>query len=500
LAQNCFSPTLGVCSYTLATMPHGPRRFAKNSADTRTFRLQARSQHDTEGEDPDASPLVLEPFVTLRDKKAAAKKGIDEEELLAIPESLHVLGPEVFGIGGRPAGIEFSSDEEEYEEDGDDLKELDDDCYFPKDGYNYNKHLKTVSTGKKNLGGVIIKAPEKLWTSDITVADEKTIMIQQPTTTEEQELMAALDWHDADLYEELDDDILEEIVPSGVLAPAVVLWGESAAENQDLPDLAMFKAMHAQRMAAADGSDDDEPCIDDDDCQYAPRAEGAVSAAEFDQLLEDEYGDDGDGALEEEEIQGPVDIENMGAVLDEFLEESLADKMKWETLLEPQEQKLCDCPRVIEETKALIARHYEVEDAADEDTSEGETNEDESKNWDCETVLSTLSNVSNRPGKINKIKSSKVKPGKDLPAIVETGSDSESDDDAVELPDVVTERPKNETPEEKKLRKAAVKEMRKICRKMKKESKEMYKVEAAKLSAKKANGCDVRQGLRTNKL
>ena len=40
----------------------------------------------------------------------------------------------------------------------------------------------------------------------------------------------------------------------------------------------------------------------------------------------------------------------------------------------------------------------------DEDTESGEgSDEDESKNWDCESVLSTLSNVSNRPGKIGRI-------------------------------------------------------------------------------------------------
>merc|ERR1719161_499256 len=118
---------------------------------------------------------------------------------------------------------------------------------------------------------------------------------------------------------------------------------------------------------------------------------------------------------------------------------------------------------------AIIAKHYEGEQD-ETDTSEGESEEDESKNWDCETILSTLSNVSNRPGKIGKIKLVK-KPKevqverKDLGAITEGRDEekaAEEDDetegeDIVELPEVSTDRPKGETSEERKQRKAAVK-------------------------------------------
>merc|ERR1712139_182454 len=110
-----------------------------------------------------------------------------------------------------------------------------------------------------------------------------------------------------------------------------------------------------------------------------------------------------------------------------------------ESLVEPKEGRLDDVPRVIDETKAIIERHY-LNDEEDAATSEGESEEDDSKNWDCESILSTLSNVSNRPGKIGKIKVIKKQtPTKDLPAIAEKGSDAEEEeeDDAVELPDVV---------------------------------------------------------------
>jgi protein LTV1 len=436
----------------------------------------------------------LEPFATIGESKAARKKGIDESELLAIPESLQGLGPETFGLETRGAGaIEFSSDEEE-EYDEDEQAELDDDCYFPKDGYNYNQHLRTVSSEKKRFGGVVIEAPKKVSVIGGTIADEKTINIQQPTNQEEEELRKALD--DAELYEELDEEDLDEMLPEGGIAElgAEVLWGPSAVEDQVLPDLAIFKAMHAQRLASAAGQGEDSD-DDEEHCEGVPGADDG----NFDQLLEDEYGDEEDGALDDEEIEGHIGEEKLEEVVDEYLEETQKEKELWDRSFEPQEQKLCDCPRVIDETKAIIARHYEVQDEADEETSEGESETDDSKNWDCETVLSTLSNVSNRPGKINKIKLAKAKPTKELAAITEDGSDEEEEDDAVELPDVILERPKYETPEEKKARKAGVKEMRRICRKMKKESKEMYKNEAQRLAAMKG-GSDVRQGLRLNKL
>jgi len=326
--------------------------------------------------------------------------------------------------------------------------------------------------------------------------------IQQAETAEEAEMMAAL--MEADLYEEAEEDFMDDIAEGGVATNAdMLLWGPTAAEQADMPDLALFKEMHARRLAHEAGQLYDEDDEEDDyDHEGGQGAGDRPNAEKFDQLLAAEYGNEDIGDLEDDEIEGNVDPEDLEAMLDEYLEEREADKVMLESLNQPQYQTLDDCPRVTEETKAIIERHYEVEDDADAETSEGETEEESSKNWDCETVLSTLSNLSNRPGKINKIKLVK-KPAtkKELEAVAEGGSDDEngSDNDAVELPDVCTDRPKNETPEEKKARKGAVKEMRRICRQMKKESKDMYKAEAAKLN--KVNGTgEVRSKLRCLKL
>lgn len=489
-------------------MPHGARRFAKNSENVRHFRLLPRSGHDKEGEDPDASPLVLEPFVPSRNKKGGV--WTDEAELLQIPECLQSLGPETFGLetrGGAPKEGSSGDEEDGEEEDHDEDAELDGDCYFPKDGYNYNQHLKLLSTDKQKVGGVVLDAPkQKLKSLEMPqIVTEEDLYFQQPANQEEKEVMQAL--READLYEELDDDDFAELMPGGALDNEVLLWGPTALENEDLPDLAIFKAMHAERLAAMAG----ETAGDEDgsDDGAGPGQSGdTVSASRFEQLLEDEYGDDETGALDDDEIEGPMNMENMEAILDEFLQDQQAEKQFLESIAEPQEaicRKLDSVPRVIEETKAIIERHYLNDDDGEADTSEGESEEDESKNWDCETVLSTLSNVSNRPGKIGKIKLVKkaTAANKDLPAITESGSDAEDEDkedDTVELPDVVTERPRGESSEDKKQRKAAVKEMRRICRRMKKESKEMYKQEAAKLSSSAKGNGDVREKLRCVKL
>merc|ERR1712137_732045 len=86
---------------------------------------------------------------------------------------------------------------------------------------------------------------------------------------------------------------------------------------------------------------------------------------------------------------------------------------------------------------------------------------DESSKWDCESVLSLNSNISNRPGKIGNLKLL-VKPKKQaapLESLAEEDEHSEESEaeSVIELPEVITERKKDETPEEKRARKASVK-------------------------------------------
>lgn len=473
----------------------GKKQFAKNATNVRHFRLVSRSAADPNADDPDATPLVLEPFVP---HGMAKRTGMSEQELMTIPDSLtETVGPAVFGLGERvdPGERGAYAGEELTEED------LDGDCYFPKDGYNYEQHLKNVSGAGKKGGvvGVVLEAPAIPGVSKAPAEIKK----QEAVTTEENEIMRALD--NDEEYDELADGDLETILPGGLANEDVMLWGPTALEARDMPDLAMFKhlAFGGRGGVGEGGEDSDDEVLELGSYQVggAASSEARAGNAEFEEFLQDEYADDEIGGMEEQEIEGHMDLNDCEGILDEYLEGKQEEKEELLSLYEPQRGLRDDDTRVIEETKAIIAAHYsEIPEESEDETTDAESEEDESRFWDCETVLSTLSNVSNRPGKINKIKVLGDKPPKPLKAVNE---DEEASDDEegeiVEIPEAITVRPKGESKEEKKARKASVKEMRKVCRQMKKESKDTYKKEAAKLTGKQG-GADIKQKQRCLKL
>lgn len=475
------------------------KRFAKNSEGVRHFKLVSRSQNDGDIEDPNATPLVLEPYVRPGDKK---RTGLSEPELLEIPESLEKLGPEVFGLNlgagqntTEQQGLASLEEGDEDDEDFDDQAEMDGDCYFPRDGYNYEQHLKRVSgVGKKGgVVGVVMAAP--------AAPDVKYFKQQPSQTTEQSEVLRCLE--QADVYDELSDGDLDAFLPSGVAEDSdVLLFGPTAVEFRDVVDIEAIRKAHKEaigglRFAAGDEDGAGEFYGDDDELE------------DFDDFLAGEYGKEEFGAIDDEEIEGHLNAEACEEAVEEYLEDKAAEQQMLRSVNEPIKGKYDDVPRVIEETKAIIEKHYYTIAEDEEETSSGEDDTDDSRQWDCESVLSTLSNLSNRPGKIGKIKVvGKPKP-KALPRVGEEGDEEGSDkedanaeddtESVIELPDVITERKKDETPEERRARKASVKEMRRVCRRMKKESKEMYKNEAAKLPGQKAT-LDLKSGQRYQKL
>jgi len=353
--------------------------------------------------------------------------------------------------------------------------------------------LKTVSGTKKakSVVGVVLAAPEPV--------KEEDFLKQQPTNDDEEEVLRALEH--VDEYEELEDEVMAEVVDGGLVEPDMVLWGPASLENALHPDMSVFAEHKAllQSRGRTDAEDDSD--FDDglDELNGGYTAGGAKGSnakprdEDFERFMADQYGDDEIGPRDEDDIEGQIELDD--TVLDEYLNEQKAEQQELISLYEPQRGFKDDEPRVIAETRAIIERHY-LEEESEEDTESGDESEDESRTWDCETVLSTLSNLSNRPGKIGRLKIVKEKPQPLNPVKEAEGKDDEAED-VVELPDVVTTREKGETAEEKRARKASVKEMRRICRQMKKESKDMYKKEAAKLPGQ--GGADLRQKTRTVK-
>jgi protein LTV1 len=307
-------------------------------------------------------------------------------------------------------------------------------------------------------------------------------------------------------YEELGDDDFGALLPSGVAEDeSLLLFGPTAADYRDIPDIDTFKKAHKHAMGAvclAEGEDDEE---EEGYCDADALA--SMREEDFDDFLADEYAREEVGAIEDEDIEGHLMADACEEAVEEYLEGQAAEQQQLYSMNEPVKGKYDDVPRVIDETKALIEKFYTYLPGSDEETLSGDEETDDSRLWDCESVLSTLSNISNRPGRIGKIKLiGKPKP-KALPRVgeeEEEGGEKDSDDQddatsVIELPDVITERKPGETSEEKRARKASVKEMRRVCRQMKKESKEMYKNEAARLPGNRAT-TDIKSGLRYQRL
>jgi len=113
--------------------------------------------------------------------------------------------------------------------------------------------------------------------------------------------------------------------------------------------------------------------------------------------------------------------------------------------------------------------------------------------WDCQSILSTYSNLYNHP-KVIATKQIRLSKKTGLPLVEKTKkeqpvkSESDDDDDEEEEDDdtknsqstMVFERKKGETSEERRARKHAIKEMRRDRRMIKKATKVLFKQEEQK--------------------
>jgi protein LTV1 len=198
---------------------------------------------------------------------------------------------------------------------------------------------------------------------------------------------------------------------------------------------------------------------------------------EFDAVL-DGYSDGQLGALDEEaeegELCGKQNLATFDYLIDEHFDKAAREKVNIRQELDSHLGGETVIPE-LEELGAEPLETLEIRVAPE---------------FDCESVLSLRSNISNHPGKVgrpDRIKPVSEKPERVLPNI--------SEDDAVELPEVSTFRPKGESADERKARKDAVKEHKRLCRSLKKETKEAFKNEKKK-NAVAPNAGDLREGFR----
>ncbi|KAJ7922888.1 Low temperature viability protein-domain-containing protein [Mycena leptocephala] len=221
----------------------------------------------------------------------------------------------------------------------------------------------------------------------------------------------------------------------------------------------------------------------------------------FDQMILKQYNsdEDSDPSDEEDDDDAPqllTSREDFGSMMDEFLNdyEILGRKMKPKLEGDSGAAKLDTLRRAMgQDERVRVERDGEDEE---DDILMPFDIDDRKDRWDCETILTTYSNLENHPHLIRARDARKkpvpkihLDPRTGLPSVATeamkpkgrvsfaSDSDSESSDDD-DRPRVETiKRDRNESKEAKKARKAAVKEERQTRRADKKATKELFGAE-----------------------
>ncbi|XP_006651428.1 protein LTV1 homolog isoform X1 [Oryza brachyantha] len=231
---------------------------------------------------------------------------------------------------------------------------------------------------------------------------------------------------------------------------------------------------------------------------------------QFDLLALEEYGDsdDDDQGVRDGECELPTEV------IDElklFHSQNVSVTEEYRTPADFVRRKLdLSTAEDVDESANVIqkcaeyAERYLNETAEEEEVVLVSESSDESEVWDCETIVTTYSNLDNHPGKIQTPGSPKKRLPKVFPGETATTKDIIKLQGKERLPVEYlpqrkrkgekekakpTEAPSDEdfkkgaqkeTKEEKKARKAAVKEEKREARKAKKELKGLYKFETQK--------------------
>jgi protein LTV1 len=235
---------------------------------------------------------------------------------------------------------------------------------------------------------------------------------------------------------------------------------------------------------------------------------------EFDKLLE-QYTDDQIGELDSEEAQGKLKIRDIQSVVEQFLDSTktkfdsqlITDYYDAGDLNEPTDSEQLPEGRYLftnddrifgrndvsrDEILDIIKKRLEVarerrkqqnresDDESDEEYEEIEVPQE--MKWDCESIISTYSNIENHPKLIIDKKKVKLsnKTGIPLGVLEEKKPKTEEEEEADEqdlAENMGAARIKDETQDEKKERKKFVKMYKKMMREQKKSLKTAFKTE-----------------------
>ncbi|XP_071722659.1 uncharacterized protein [Rutidosis leptorrhynchoides] len=383
---------------------------------------------------------------------------------------------------------------------------------FPDDGYNYLTHMREI----RNAGGgsayyenprtrldlvprdvkaydatkVQIKPADEGDSGDSRIYDvaSKSVNVR-PQKAIDPDVSALLDDSDLSQFASDDEDLEEDfVVRANLPGEGEILEEDSEVTNRVINE---FVAFDNQLVKAKDYSVDEKS------------RDRNLLDEQFDILVQQEYAtDDDDGYNDDDSYNGDDGYNGCLAVEEE---ESIREKFK---ILgnEKDDLELGDKyelpPDDILHRTSEYGKKYENE-SEDEQVIIAEESSDESEQWDCDTIVSTYSNLDNHPGRIGAPDMSRKKKLADTVSraltstsqVISLGGKEKLPLDflprsktaikeKVQTTSEVKAQPQRtrqhgqETKEEKKERKAAIKEERREARKMKKEMKGLYHHEA----------------------
>ncbi|KDR85637.1 hypothetical protein GALMADRAFT_51874 [Galerina marginata CBS 339.88] len=509
------------------------------------FQLVHRSQRDPLINDPDASVHVLKPFE--RDNTRKGKSRADLENILP-PEDISD-GRENLGEASL-YGIYFDDTEYDYMRHLRPVGVQEDEVESILIEAPSTSHQKSRSQAKRKDGigfltlpdGVLASTSELPRTYETQQAIPESIAGLQPDMDAHlRQVLEALE-DDAFVEDDLEEDFFKELVTDGERGSDEEIDFYSIDEETKIEQVGEdegagweknFSDFKKSQTAAQGGSDDEYGSEEGDTVGTLPattviggkrRRKGTSDASgysmssssmyrnealqtldkRFDQMILKEYDEDADAtSIDEgdsdeapELITSRDDFDSMiSTFLNDF--EILGRKMKPRLEGESGVEKLDILRRAMgqDERVRVVGGDEDEENQEDNLFSEDDNKKDR---WDCETILTTYTNLENHPRLIRARDQKPVpkivldhKTG--LPSVVKTpdqvkGSNrvsfasaskdtEESGRDEGHVIGHTVARPRNESKDEKKARKAAVKGERQIRRAEKKSTKEQFGAE-----------------------
>jgi protein LTV1 len=315
--------------------------------------------------------------------------------------------------------------------------------YFNDDAYNYMKHLRTVG----QVGAVMLEAPKsKQEVQELKKKDKHTFALKEVDPVEVVQEVVEVE------VEELDPDVLD----------VLKALEDSAGEDMDADVDDVFGQLTlAPAQEEWDEEGDEYEYEEYDEEEPARSGHLGLLDRRFEQL-EHLYDQDDD---EEDQpamtTQQEFEQRHVATILQEFLQEEQSQRgnilVDLATTREPQIMEQ------IKQAQRKTKKNVSSVDLLHEQVTQPE------EQWDCESIISTYSNLENHPTMLDQTRRRRPI----LDAIQESSTSEEEDIKLVANKGIP--RNKHETPEEKRLRKQQIKQDRQTRREERKSNTQLVK-------------------------